>query len=168
MVTQSRFKLQSLFDFGGRYIYCDSRVKTEYNRICSKQMDITMRRFLIKMMAILISYFFAMVGPLQAYFVHGIKTTTLEARIPFCQQKSDAEFMGNVVIQTAIAGHGLLVYIGLEIFLSLFENVVSIVPQLIESELITTVQLYEDKSISDVELYWRIKNIVMLSQDADK
>lgn len=34
-IFSKRFKLQSLIDFGGKYIYHDSREKTEYNRICS-------------------------------------------------------------------------------------------------------------------------------------
>lgn len=168
MVSNARFKLQRLIDFGGQYIYRDSHENTEYNRICSKQMDITMRSFIIKMMTIFMSYLLAVVGPLHAYFVHDIKTTTLEARIPFCEPKSNTEFMVNFFIQTAIAGHGIFIYVGLEIFLSLFENVVSIAPQLIKTELVNTIQLYEDKSISEMELHWSIKRIVKLSQDADK
>lgn len=168
MVIKTRFKLQHALDFGGRYIYRDSRENTEYNRICSQHMDITMRRYIIKMAAIFISYLFAVVGPLQAYFIDGIKSTTIEARIPFCETKSNAEFMGNFLLQTELAGHGIFVYIGMEVFLSLYENIVSITPQSIGSELDDIIQQYEDGSVSEVELHWRIKRIVKLSQDANK
>lgn len=168
MVIKTRFKLQRALDFGGRYIYRDSRENTEYNRICSKYVDITVRRYIIKMTAIFISYLFAVFGPLQAYFIDGIKSTTIEARIPFCETKSNAEFMGNFLLQTGLAAHGIFGYIGMEVFLSLFENVVSITPQLIGSELDDIIQQYEDGAVSEVELHWRIKRIVKLSQDANK
>lgn len=168
MLIKTRFKLQRALDFGGRYIYHDSRENTEYNRICSQHIDITVRRYIIKMAAIFISYLFAIVGPLKAYFIDGIKSTTIEARIPFCETKSNAEFMGNFLLQTGLASHGIFAYIGMEVYLSLFENVVSITPQLIEIELVNTMQLYEDGSLSEVELHWRIKRIVKLSQDANK
>lgn len=148
MVSKMRFELQRLIDFGGRYIYRDTHENTMYNRICAKQMDNTMKRFLIKMGIILLSYQFAMIGPIRAYFIYGIKTTTIEARIPFCQPNSNAEFVGNFLLQTTIASHAIILFLGLEIFLSIFENVLSVAPKLVKTDLVQTIQLYEDKSVS--------------------
>lgn len=89
-------------------------------------------------------------------------------RMPFCDPKSNAEFVGNILFQTMIAAHGILMYIGMEIFLSLFQNAVTIAPHLVESDLQNVIKLYEDKSISETELYWRIGRIAKTSIDADK
>ena len=166
-----RFKLQSLIDFGGKYIYHDSHEKTEYNAICSDHMDHTMRRFIQKMLAMFVGYLFGMIGPAHAYFVDGIRSTVIEARIPFTEPKSNAEFMCNLLLQSIIGVHGGLAYIAMECFLMILENVVTITPKLIESDLVHTIQAYEKKSITELELNLRIKNIVeqsMESMDADK
>lgn len=167
MLSKTRFKLKGLIFFGGRFIYHDSHDNTKYNRICSEQMDITMRRFAIKMGTIFVSFLFALIGPLHAYFVRGIKTTTTEIHIQFCEPNSNAEFMGNILFQSVIAVYGLLMYVGIEIMFSIFENVVTIAPRLVEKDLAETIQLYEEKSLSEAELNWEIKGIVTTAQDAD-
>ena len=167
-VIKARLKLKCLILYGGRYIYRDNRDNTEYNRICSKQMDNTMRSFIIKMGAITVSFLFAVIGPLRAYIVYGIKTTTTDTRIPFCEPKSNAEFVVNFFIQSILASHGFFMYVGLEVLLSLFENVVNIAPQLVKNDLVNTIRLYEEKSLSEMEFRWRLKKIVLTCQDTDK
>lgn len=56
----------------------------------------------------------------------------------------------------------------MECFLSILENVVTIVPRLTKNELVNTIQMHEDKSISELELRLRISNIVKQSLDADE
>lgn len=164
---KGRFTMQALMDFGGRFIYRDNREDNAYNRVCSKQMDTTMRSFIIKMITIYVSLSFGLFGPVYAYFTRGIKTTTTEMRIPLCEPKSNAEFMGNFVLQSMIAGSGILVYFGMETFLSLFEDVVAIAPKLVKTKLDDAIQLYEKESISDVELRSRVIQSVEMSIDAD-
>lgn len=169
MVTKVRFELKKLVDFGGRFIYSNTRENTIYNRICAEHMDYTMKRFLIKMGTIFMSFSLAIIGPIRAYLIYGAKTTTIEARIPFCEPDSGAEFMFNFLLQIVIAAHGILAFCGLEIILSLFENVVTVAPKLIvKSDLVQTIELFETKSISRLELCERIKQIVKASTDTDK
>lgn len=131
-------------------------------------MDITIRNYIYKMGTIFASFSFALIGPTHAYFVLGIKTTTTEARLPFCEPNSNAEFMGNIFLQVTLAIHGILLYFGLEVFLTLFENVVTIAPKLIKSELDETIEWYTSKSISETECHWRIGQIVKQSKDINK
>lgn len=163
-----RFELQPLVDFGGRYIYHDSHEDSEYNRICSNHMDNTMRRFINKMGAIFISLLFALIGPANAYFSHGILSTTIQAHIPFTEPNSNAEFIWNLLLQTIFGVHAGMGYIGMETCLSILENAVTVTPRLIESELVHTIQQYEKKSITELELHLKIGNIVKQSNDADK
>lgn len=168
IILDNRFKLQSLIDFGGRYIYRDSHENTAYNRICSDHMDKTMKEFIVKEISICISFAACSPRPLIAYLVYGIRTTPLELHFPFTEPKSNAEFTGNFLLLVFISMHGFLVYIGLECFLSLLENAVTITPRLIESDLKQTIQLYEKKSITELELNLRIGNITKQSIDADE
>lgn len=163
-----RFMLQSLVNFGGRYIYNDSHDKTEYNRICSQQMDRTMRRFINQLLASLIAYNFILIGPLRAYFVDGIRSTLIATRIPFTEPKSNAEFFGNFSLQSIVLTHSFTQYIGVEVFLALLENAVNITPRLVVMELEHTIQLYKNKSITALELRSRIVNIVKQSNDSDE
>lgn len=165
---KSRFTLSGLIDFGGKYIYQDNHNDTKYNRICSKQMDITMRRYLIKMGSIFISLFACLVNPIHVYFEQGIKTTTTECHWPFFETKSNAEFTANLVLQTIIAVHGYALFVFFEIFLSLFENVVTVTPRLVENDLTNTIRLYKNASMTKLELCQWIRNISMQSIDFDE
>lgn len=163
-----RFKLQALIDFGGRYIYHDNHGKTEYSRICSDHMDRTVRRFIVQMAASLIAYTLILIGPTHAYMTYGVQSTLIESRIPFTEPKSSAEFIGNFMIQTLICSISFVQYIGVEIFLSILENVVKATPDLIKCKLDDTIEQYKEKSITELELNARIGNIVQQSKDADK
>lgn len=155
-------------------------------------MDKTMKGFIIKIVSIMVSYIFALIGPAYAYFINGIRTTTIEARIPFIEPNGNAEFMVNFLLQAIIGLHGIpnaiefpidsnsitndlihllsgfIGYIVIECLMSILENTVTITPRLIENDLKHTIQLYEGKSITELELHMSIGNIVKQSNDADK
>lgn len=160
--------MNDLIFFGGRYIYQDSHERTEYNRICSKHLDAMMRGFLIKMLLMFLSYLAAVVGPIYVYFVYGIKTTTINARVPFVDENSTAEFMVNLVLMSCFAVHGGLWYISVEVYMALFSNVVTLTPDLVRSELNHLAEEWQKRTISRLELTIRIKNAVKQSLDADE
>lgn len=110
-----RFEFQAVFDFPGRYIYHDNHDKTEHNRICSLEMDATMRRFMFKMVTMVSSVLISLIWPTYAYFAHDIRSTWTSLRIPFTAPNSDAEFLVNVILQTVILGHGAMAYYTLEV-----------------------------------------------------
>lgn len=166
-MNKTRYRLQALIDFGGRHIYQDNRDNTEYNEISSKQLNGTMRSFVIKMGTIFLSFIVAVIGPAQAYLSHGTKTTTIESHIPFLEPKSNSEFVANFLLQNLIAIHGILGYIGVEIVLSLYQDVVTVAPKLLTADLAHAIRQYEDKSITEQQLRMRIQNIVKQSHDTD-
>lgn len=126
-----------------------------------------MRSYTIKMAIIFTSVMFMAIGPALAYINHGMLLTIIEARIPFTEPKSNAEFICNLIVQCVI-GQGIFLYVGLELCASMLESTVTIKPQLIRSDLVHTIQQYEEKSITDLELHAKIGNIVKQSNDADK
>lgn len=168
LFTRKRFKLQALIDFAGRYIYYDNHENTEYNCICSTEMDNTMKKFLIKIGFIYTSMVCSFIGPSHAYLVHGIRTTWTEERIPFTTPNSDAEFMINVLLQTIIFMHAIWAYFALEVASTIFSNVVAVTPQLSKTDLEFAIQLFKNKSITELKLRYRLKNFMKSTCDTDK
>lgn len=142
----------------------------EYSRICKKHMDATMRSFITKMIIMVLSYSAALTGPAYVYYTTGIKSTTIELRIPFTQGKSNAEFWVNILYMFAYATYGALLYIGLEVAMAIFENTVTVTPDLIRMEINHLAVDYQNKkkSISKLELLLRIRNIVKQCLDLDE
>lgn len=160
MIYGNRRKYQSLVDFPGHHIFPNSREDTEYNEICSKEIDVTARRFVIKYLTITVAAFLAVAGPTYDYTTNGIKTSTTELRIPFTEPGSNAEFIINVILQFNIYLHGATVYIGLEIMVSIFENVMMLTPQLVRFELKKLSIKQENKELSDQQVSACFKNIL--------
>lgn len=94
-----------------------------------------MRSYIIKMGGMISSYAFRLIGPVHTYYAYGIKTTTTE---------------------TMVAVGGVIAYFGMECFLCLFENVASIAPKLVKTDLNTAIQLWVDKTISEAEFRWLV------------
>lgn len=76
-------------------------------RILSEQMDATMRGFITKMLSMTLAFITGTTfGPLHAYFSSGIKSTTVDARVPFTEERSDAEFAVNFLLMVTVSsGH---------------------------------------------------------------
>lgn len=163
------FKSISLSSFGGQYIYQDSDYPDqEYNRICSNQMDVTMKSFLIKMSVMGLSLAASQVGPVYVFISNRIKTTTTEVRIPFTEPESNAEFIVNLIIQFNISIHGMFGYIGMEVWMSLVENIVNISPALFKLEMKQISQQYKSKSISKSHMRSIFRNLIQQSTDIDE
>lgn len=167
-VNKQRFNVQALFDFGGKYIYHDNHDDTEYNRVCSAQLDLTIKNFLTKMGIIFAPFIVAVIGPVYAYFFKNMKVTTIEAHIPFCESQSNTEFFLNILWQIIVGTYGGQMYVGLEVFLSLYEDINALAPKLIKLDFDSAIQQYKEKKITDHELQWYFTKIVQRSQDADK
>lgn len=166
--TKVRFQLQAVFDFPGRYIYHDNHDKTEYNRICSLEMDETMRRFLFKMFTMIASVLISLIWPTYAYIAHGIRTTSTSLRIPFTAPNSDAEFIVNVILQTVILGHGAVAYYTIEVTTTVVENAVTVLPRLSTNDLAHTIRQYKDQTISGWEFRCKMNNFLKSACDLDK
>lgn len=81
--------------------------------------------------------------PAYVFIDQGIKTTTTEVKFPFIDEKSDTEFIVNLILQWTILIHGFFVYVGIEIMMLLIENVAIVVPKLTEHEFRQSIEKYE-------------------------
>lgn len=159
----------SLLDFPGRHVYhhddCDDM---EHQKICSNYMDIFVKNFLIKMSMMVFGYTCAMMGPTYSYLIQGIRTTTIEVKVPFTEERSYVEFSINMSIQMSYAIVGGLEYIGLEIMMDLFRNVITIAPALVHYRLNKYIREYKDEMISEPQLRFAFTSIMKQAVDADE
>lgn len=158
----------SLVDFGGRCILPIKNEDDEYTKICSKQIDETVRSLIIKMIMMTLAMLSFNVGPIYSYFANGTKTTMTNVKVPYTERYSNSEFMANVLLSGIIGIHGYIGYIGLEMSMALFSDVVTITPKLVEYQLNGLIVRNEKKTISQQDLSYSFKNIVKQSIDADE
>lgn len=157
-----------LVDFGGRYIHPNEDKDSEYTEICSKHIDETVRSFFIKMALMLLALHGSMVGPIYAYIVHGTKTTMTNVLIPYVEHETNEEFAYNVILASIIGIHGFIGYIGLEVAMALFSDVVTIVPKLIELNFQRLDDQIEKQTLSSWSLRHTINNIIKQALDSDE
>lgn len=152
--TIQRYRLHSLIDFGGRYIYRNHQDDIDYQRICSRHMDKSMKYFLTKMMMMTFGFTAAVIGPTYSFIFNGIRTTTLDAAVPFTEEKSLVEFSVNSMIQLSNATHGALIYLGMEATMKLFSNIITISPRLIEYKLRKLISDYAENRMTPSQLHF--------------
>lgn len=110
----------------------------------------------------------SMIGPCYAYVVHGTKTTMTNVQIPFIEQYSNAEFIINLMLASLIGIHGFIGYIGLEVTMALFSDVVTIAPKLIKLEFQRLDEKIEKQNITQIELHHTFVNVVKQALDSDE
>lgn len=119
------------------------------------------------MVMLAISAGWAILGPVHAYYYHGIKSSTIDVKIPFVED-SNTEFMINITAQFIIFFHGCMVYTGLEIAMDIFKDFAKISPKLIKLRLDELCKMIEIGELSEAKNYFTFKDIVKQTIDCDK
>lgn len=114
-VTKQRFDLKTWIQFGGTYIYPNQHDDEKYMEICSEQLDRSMRNFLIRFVVMLGAFAIGMSRQMYANIFMGMKTTCMEVKIPYTDEKSNAEFAGNMFWQSILLTYAFFGYIGMKI-----------------------------------------------------
>lgn len=63
-------------------------------------MDTALKRFIIVVLIVLLSFVIALLGPVYSYIVDGNRSTLLSVRLPFVEKDSSLEFTLLLIIQT--------------------------------------------------------------------
>lgn len=136
--------------------------------MCSEQIDGSIRSFLLRMTLMLLSYLTAVIGPLYELIFHGTKTTILDLKIPFTAESSYTEYLVNFVLQAIVSYHGIFGYIGLEVSVQFFKDVVTISPKIIQYELKQLDNMRKNKCSNDTQQHLIFMNIIKQSIDYEK
>lgn len=110
----------------------------------------------------------SMIGPIYAYIMHGTKTTMTNVMIPFVEHATNEEFAYNVTLASIIGIHGFIGYIGLEVAMALFSDVVTIVPKLIELNFQRLDSHIDKQKLSNWHLRHTFNNIIKQALDSDE
>lgn len=168
MQTKSCMQLQLIIRYAGNFIYADNPENSQFNRICSEHVDGTVRSFFIKMGML---YFFLLAsqsGPLYEYIKYGTRTTLTELKVPYQAEKSDNEYMGNVVLQGIIGSFGGLAYVAIEVAMTLADDVASILPKIVKYELEKFRDMLKNVKLSKAKKDSTFKVIVKHALVADR
>lgn len=109
-----------------------------------------MKNFIFKMSIILSSAVTGFIWPTYQFVSHGIKTTAIEVKFPFIDENSDAEFIGNLLLQSIIVAHGLAGYVGLGVGMDICTDFISISQKLLKYRLLVLDDQHEKMSSIDV------------------
>lgn len=154
--------------FMGRYIFRDDTEDIQYNKICSKFMNASVKRFLIRIVITTICLIAMTYGPTYAFFIQNIPATGFDLRLPFTDEKSNEEFFGILMFQFILATYGALGLVGMEIAMELFVGMISIVPTLLEYEFRKMDEKIAKNEFNVLELRLTFRNIVQQIMDTDK
>lgn len=124
-----------MVNYGKKYIYNDNYDKNDYNKICSQNLDATLKRFLIIVSTVCFSFVIALIGPLYAYITHGTRYTLLSLRLPFFEKDSDWEFVLNLILQTWCGIAGFCGHLGIESGYNIIINAIRATTELIEMDI---------------------------------
>lgn len=167
MLTEMRKPMQFLVSYGGRYIYPDDHRNNKYNRLCSDQIDATIRGFFTRI-AIINGFFLStQIGPAYEFY-HGRRTTLTALKFPLIAENSDAEFLANLIFQALALLAAGLSYVALEIAMQLANDLASIAPQLIQHELDKLHDMMEDTKLTKADLVPTYRHIIERSLNSDK
>lgn len=167
-LTKRRYEIHKGFEYAGRYIFQDDSEDMEYTKICSKFMDVAMKNFSIRMIIITLSVVAMNIGATYAFLFKGIKTTVVDVRIPFTEERSYEEFFGNIVVHLWMGIYGTFGYLALEIGMELLVGVVAMAPRLVEYEFRKLDKNIKKNRFNELQKRLTFRNIVQQIMDVDE
>lgn len=160
LALENRMGWVYLIEMSGRHIYRNDGRQTEYNRICSKCMDDTVRSYVITIVVLNLSFIYALIGPVQTYLRDGTIVTLFEVRVPFLYEYPQEEFIFNIIWQSTISVIGLIGLFGVEGMITLVNNTISVSSKLVVFELERLSDRMEVGEISERKSGQTMSNII--------
>lgn len=118
------------------YIYNDEyNGNYYYDKICSQNVDVTMKRFIIVVAIACLSYVAALIGPIHAFIAYNTRSTLLNLRLPFIEKDSHLEFALNLLLQTWCGLIGVCAIIGTEVVYNFYIETVRFTTKLIRMDI---------------------------------
>lgn len=166
-IGSQRFKLNSLVNFSGKFIYIDDNASTKYNKICEKSVMNLLKNVVIVVTLVIFAHLLALVGPIHAYIFNDIRVTPTATHLPFLEKDSNTGFMLNLAQQSVIAFYSMSANITVEIMTCLIANTISTIPKLIRLNLKELADEAQ-KKYSRLSIHIRLRNVLIQVQDYDR
>lgn len=156
-----------MFDFAWIHIFPQQHENKTYTEICAKQMDICMKNFMSRMSLMFGVFSIGLFKMHYAMIFMGIKTTSVEVKLPFIEENSNNEFALNYLFQTIVFSFGLCVFFVVETSMELCMLVIAISPKLIAFEFRKMDENIEKGQSNPLQVHFTFRNIVQQVMDMD-
>lgn len=167
-MSKRRYIYRSLIDFAGRQLHESVQNDHEYNEICSKEIDESMKGLLAKLAMLMVGGCSSCFMPAYVYFTEGIKTSTTCVRVPFTDENSDAEYIVNMIFQSIVFVVGFIHYVGMETSINILQNFIRVSPKLIQIDFRRLEEKRDKGELTESQLRLQFNNIVKKSIDTDE
>lgn len=167
-LSSDRYKLKEIFRFSGDHIYVDRIDSTEFTAVCDESIENMRRSYTVLVIVILISIGSVSVGPIDAFFRKGIKTTPFGTILPFFDENSDTGFYVDMGYQSIVMPFGIVSTICIELCQCMTYNTVRLCADLIALNSDQISKRLETEKKCSVESRAHFRNILMQVQDFDQ
>lgn len=135
VVGPSRFKFNSLLNFGGNYIYRNENQSIKFQMICEKYAKRLTKSILMGVPSMVMCNWIILVVAMYTHFRHNISITPLAINLPFFEKDSDVELLVNMIFQLTMGLYAVIGCLGLEIGECLLNNTIIAIPHVIRFNL---------------------------------
>lgn len=164
-ISSQRVILNSLINFGGKYLYVDDNKPTKYKQFCEENIGKLIRRIKTIWTLILVSFGLFAIGPFYVFFFKHTRVTVLNTELPFLHiNDSNVAFAVNLIQQFTCTVFALIGNLAIEAGMCLVNDAIEISPEVINFSLC---ELANDTT-SSLHLRLRMRNILMQVQDLDR
>lgn len=121
------------------------------------------------MITIAVSVVAMNIGATHAFLFKGIKTTVIDVRIPFTEEKSYEEFFGNIFIHLWMGIYGTTALLAMEIAMEIIVGVIIMAPKLVELEFQKLDKKIKMKQFNEqLQMRLTFRNIIQQIMDIDE
>lgn len=136
VIGPSRFKFNSLVNFGGNYIYQNENQSMKFRQICAKHAKKLTKSVMTGLPLMFLTHVMILVVAAYAHYWQNISITPLAINLPFFDPKdSNCELVVNMIFQLTMGIHAIIGCLGLEIGECLFNNTIIAIPDVIQLNL---------------------------------
>lgn len=139
----------------------DSKQLNNYNKICDKCMDNTIKLYIMTMSVLILSFFGVVIGTCYGYIKDGKLATVFEVRLPILNQNPQTEYIVNLIWQSIAMLIALLGLFVIEETTALINNAITVTSMLSAQELADLSDSLENDAITKDYCNWKLKHIFM-------
>nr|AOT85630.1 odorant receptor 113 [Mayetiola destructor] len=113
--SDARFDARDLFQFAIKNIHNNDHDANEYNAICTKNIHITIRRFISALILLTASFLVGVANPVYIFIKNGKFYTLAGILFPFVEKDSKTELYINIIYSLVVIMVAVLAVIGIQV-----------------------------------------------------
>lgn len=135
LIGPTRFKFNSLVNFGGNYIYRNENQSIKLQIICAKYVKKLTKNIMTALPLIIITHAMILEVAIYAHYWQNIPITPLAINLPFLEKDSNSELLVNMTFQLTMGIYAVIGCLSLETADCLMNNAIIAIPDVIRVNL---------------------------------